>query len=385
MDSNNQPAKNTQNDNRQDEALSFPVDITKQEFVRFNMIVSAVSGILRFKKGQVTLFAGGGIITLFMIISDILAYRNIDPVMVILLVFIAVSGGILMFGTTHHVRRSAERAYDQSRLNGRSYYGIITVYRDRIEKQSSRANISINLSYQAIYIETRDMMIFLAEKTPAVVIPARCLTSEDAEALRRTVLTAIPQTRQKIEAPLIPTAAGHISRPDDEPDNEEWRDENSISVEINYSRDEFVKIAADTALRGLLKLLPLYSFMSLMAALMFGLLYDFGFGIAVYVAVNAGLFLFRIFGARTRAGRAYDNMTSTRINVLLADKGIEVNSSEKSDRIKLEWKDVQRAVERPNDVEFFSESIFLRIPKRCIEDFDALRAFVDSHHQPTKK
>ncbi|NLN81597.1 MAG: YcxB family protein, partial [Clostridiales bacterium] len=209
--------------------------------------------------------------------------------------------------------------------------------------------------------------------------------SEDAEALRRTVLTAIPQTRQKIEAPLIPTAAGHISRPDDEPDNEEWRDENSISVEINYSRDEFVKIAADTALRGLLKLLPLYSFMSLMAALMFGLLYDFGFGIAVYVAVNAGLFLFRIFGARTRAGRAYDNMTSTRINVLLADKGIEVNSSEKSDRIKLEWKDVQRAVERPNDVEFFSESIFLRIPKRCIEDFDALRAFVDSHHQPTKK
>ena len=50
MDSNNQPAKNTQNDNRQDEALSFPVDITKQEFVRFNMIVSAVSGILRFKK-----------------------------------------------------------------------------------------------------------------------------------------------------------------------------------------------------------------------------------------------------------------------------------------------------------------------------------------------
>ena len=81
--------------------------------------------------------------------------------------------------------------------------------------------------------------------------------------------------------------------------------------------------------------------MSLMAALMFGLLYDFGFGIAVYVAVNAGLFLFRIFGARTRAGRAYDNMTSLRINVLLADKGIEVNH-EKSDRIKLEWKDVQR-------------------------------------------
>ena len=44
-----------------------------------------------------------------MIISDILAYRNIDPVMVILLVFIAVSGGILMFErpTMSGARRNA--------------------------------------------------------------------------------------------------------------------------------------------------------------------------------------------------------------------------------------------------------------------------------------
>ena len=358
--------------------MSFPVDISREEFVRFNMIVSTVNGLLKIRKGQLVLNVVLGAISLMMLLSEIYVYRKVDPVLVLLLIFIFGAGCMLMFGAKAHVRRSAERSYDRSRMDGQSYYGLIKVYPFRIEKQSSRASVSMNLSNETVYIESHDMMVLLSKQTPAIVIPARCITQQDAELFRKVIFSAVPPTRQKINARLIPTATQHITPSETEADQTAWEEEAAIRIEVDYTKEEIVKMASDTALRSYMKILPYYSIMSMIAALMFGLLYNLGIGIAIYILINGGLFGFQFFGSRMRAGKLYDHFPQSRISVAFTDFGIQIRTPGNTNGIRLEWKAVTRAVERPNDVEFFSQTVFLRIPKRCVSDFNALKEFINS-------
>ena len=365
---------------------SFPVDISKEEYVRFNQIVSEVSGFLRFRRRNLIIFIATETPILLMLLSEAVMNRSVDSVTLLCLLFFTAIGVFLFFGAAFYVKKAAARAYDQSKMSGQSYYGIIRVYRERIEKQSARATVALNFAEGAVYIENKEMIIIISPLTPAIVIPARCLTPEDTEAVRCAALSGIPMARQRIQSHVVPAAAGPLNPPEQETAGSEWEAEEAISVEIRYSREEFVKIAADTALRTFVKMLPVYSVVSMLAALMFGFLYHFLFGIFVYLFISGGLFAFQVLAPRSRAGRAYDNMNQGDIllKVLLKEAGIEILSRSNPVGVKLAWPVVNRAVERKDSVEFFSESAAITIPKRCIPDFDELRAFVDRHYTARK-
>lgn len=116
--------------------------------------------------------------------------------MVLVVLFIAVAGGFLLFGLPAYMKRNAGRAYDQSVLGGHEYYGMLVVYGDRLEKVSGGEVSAVRFADNAAYMETEDMMVLMASSSRAIVLPARCLTAEDAELVRRTVLPAIPPMRR---------------------------------------------------------------------------------------------------------------------------------------------------------------------------------------------
>lgn len=360
-------------------AASFPVDITREEFIRFNLIVSKSTGLMRFRNGQMILFGILGVLSLLSVLSDAVTYQRADGIMIFLVFFIAVMEGILLFGMSSYIKRTSGRAYDQTILTGNSYYGRVSVYPDRVEKQNANLKTTIPFQPQTMYIETRQMMILLFPNTPAIVLTATCLTKENADAVRKAVMTGLPATRQKLVDRMVPLAKTPIAPPSSEKGREPEAEQ--MHVDVTYTQDEFIKLATDTAEMGFMKALPLYSGLSTMTGLLFGLLYNFGVGIFVFILTVGGIFAVNILGVRAKANRSYQQMTEsgTRIGISFTVKGITVRSPTTRESIGMIWESITRAVERREYIEFYTRTAFLRIPKHCIENIGLLKEIVDSH------
>ncbi|MDD2418303.1 MAG: hypothetical protein PHR18_02300 [Oscillospiraceae bacterium] len=364
---------------------SFPVDINRDEFVKFNFLVSKTTGFLRFKRSQMILLLMLGGFSLFAMLNEAIAQSKIDYISIFLTVVFILSGFFIFIGATYFIKKNAGRAYDQNMMGGQSYYGIITVYPDYIQKENDHTTTRLIFEDNAVYIEAEDMIVILSSHTPAIVIPGRCLTPEFCEGLRQAALSAIPIARQKVQSRIVPSATQPILPPEMTQVGQEWEQEEELSVEIDYKREEVVKIATDTAMRSFLKMLPVYSVISMLVAMYFGFQYGFITGIILYLVINAAFIGFRLLTPRVGAGRAFDNMQeSATIMVKLKRPGIIINSRKNPRGVRLAWSSLTRAVERPDSVDFISHSTLLRIPKRCIKDFKELKDFVDSHYVSNK-
>ena len=73
-----------------------------------------------------------------------------------------------------------------------------------------------------------------------------------------------------------------------------------------------------------------------------------------------------------------------------SDTGIQARAPEgtgpagASSASRIAWATVNRAVERPDSVEFYAGNQFLRVPKRCIPNLELLKELVDRHVKPKK-
>lgn len=384
----NQPAEETPSEQREWEeelppgsVAQFPVDISREEYIRFNQLVSETTGLLRIRRSQLWLVVVLLGVTVLSIVSDYLYYQSLDPVSVLMILFLMGGSALLNFAAPAHVRRSGERNYDFQHLSGHSFYGIVTVYNDRIEKRSNHHTVTLRYA-DSLCIEAQDMMVIMSPRQPSVVIPARCLRTADAEGLRRAVLNGIPYNRQRVTAAIVPTAQVPLAPPDEVTD--EWDTEDVLCIEVNYTREEFVKMATESALHSFGKILPYISVFSLLIALMFGFLYSFGVALLSFALMVGGWGALQVLVPRSRAAGLFDRLPvgGARSIVCLSQTGIRVRmngSPYGADSLRIAWPRVTRAIARPDRVEFYAGNTFLSIPKRCIEDFAALQVLVDSH------
>ena len=110
------------------EAIGFPVDLSREEYIAFNMLLAKNGGMLRFRKGQLVIFGLMMAFSLVMLAVEFFVFQSLDVVMILVVAFIALTGGFLLFGMPAYLRRNAGRAYDQSVLGGHEYYGMVYVY-----------------------------------------------------------------------------------------------------------------------------------------------------------------------------------------------------------------------------------------------------------------
>ena len=368
---------------------SFPVDLSFDEYVRFNLIVSKTAGMLRLRKGQITLFSIMMGFCLFMLYSDMVTNGRIDIVTVIFMLMLAAIEGIMLYGVPAYIRRSAGRMYEQTIESGHSYYGIVNVYADRMEKCSSQNTVRIRYQESAVYIETREMMILMAPDTPAIVLPARCLTKENADVVRRAVLPGVLPQRQRLIERMIPAALVPIEPPTEENRDGGFTEENTLmELDVDYTREEFIKLALTGALHGYMKMLPIYCAASVMTGLLFGISYNFGIGIISFLMIQAVFFAVQMIGARSKAAKLFGSMPEegSRIHIRFTEHGLVMRSHQDGEIIRLAWPIITRAIEKPDSVEFYTKTAFLDIPKRCIEDMNTMRSIVDAHYcTPVKK
>lgn len=367
------PGDNGQPDN------GFPVDLSREEYIAFNLLLSKNGGMLRFRKGQLVIFGLLLGFSVAMLLLEAIRFGTLDAVMILVVAFIALAGGFLLFGMPAYLKHNAGKAYDQSVLGGHEYYGMVYVYPDRLEKVGGGVTSAVRFSENAAYMETGDMMVLLASGSRAIVLPARCLTADDAEMVRRAALAGVPPMRQRLLGRLRPGASHRLPPPP--AGREAAQDEELLALRVEYTPEEFVKMVGDTALRAYVRMLPLYSGMSVLSGVLFGLLSGIPAGLATFVVIMLVLFLFNTAGAKSRARRSLAVMPEDglRIRLTLTNRGLVASGARPGQETRLAWVSIQHAVDREDCVEFYNNRVFIRIPKRCIPDMEELRRVVDAY------
>lgn len=102
-----------------------------------------------------------------------------------------------------------------------------------------------------------------------------------------------------------------------------------MTFSITYTPEEFLKLVGDTTTRSFLRMLPVFSALSLFSGVMFGLLSGIGVGVGAFLLILAVLFLLNVMLPRSRAKRSLETMqqSAMTIRLTLTERGLVGSSA----------------------------------------------------------
>ncbi len=354
----------------------FPADLTKEEFTDFYMAMSRTNGPLRMQKPTVLFLGIYMLMSIVLFVCSSVQNGTLDWELLLIVLCMAVLCAVLLPLLPRRVRKNAQLLYEQGSDNG--YYGLVHLYETGIFKETESGTVQVPFSPTSSYLEDEGFMAFFARGSErAIVLPARCLTQEDADLLRRRVFASTVTMQQRVIRRMIPRASAHIAQ----------REISSavqtplLTLDFEYTREELEKLTADTGLHRYIRSLPVTAVMSVMMGLLVGALAE---NVPVGGLTAVGTLLLYLAAAtvfpRFRVRRALNASPQTaRLCVSFSDGGISFHAGSGGQKRSFAWERISRAVERKGCVEFFCGTGVLRIPKRCIPDMEELRAVVDAH------
>ena len=347
------------------------VDLNREEFVAFRMLMARLMGPLRQRVPMLVVSVLCFVMLAGYAVFEWLAgwVASPDPVLLVGAGLVLIPALVFAFYVPYRIRRMAEKQYDRSVQAGMDFCGELVVYPDRIEKVSSVLTTSLRVDERMTFIETPDVMLFLSPaSSTAIVIPARCATDEMARAVREVMETLPPHRRRFLGRirpqgqPVAPPAPK--ARPE-----ELW-----VNT-FTYTAEEYTTVLRAIIQQHFWRMAPLLAVTSMMGAVAFG--YDgeslmpcigyFVVFMALLILLNLVLPLIRI-KRQVESLSAHDTTVQVRMDTmalhLKLPKGVES---------MVLWCDVDHVYERENFVEIVhNKHSFLCIPKRCIDDLAAL-------------
>ena len=351
------------------------VDLNREEFVAFRMLTARLFGPLRQRIPTLVvsvlcfLMLGGYAIFEWWAKNW---YGYPDPVLVAGAVLVLVPSLIVCVYMPYHLRKNAERQYDRSVQAGMDFCGELTVYPDCIEKAGQTVTASIRIDDRMLFIETADMMVITAPGSPAIVLPARCLTVGMADTVRQSI-ERLPIRNRKFLGRIQPKGE-IVPPPAPIPKPEElW-----VNT-FTYTATEYA-----TVLRGIIqqhfwRMAPLLAVVSVLGALAFG--YD---GVSVipcigyFVVFMAVLIVFNLVLPLRRVKNQAEDLSAhdLTMQVRLDTMALRVKLPKGGENWVL-WCDVDHVYEREDFVEIVhNKNASLYIPKRVIDDLKALDAVI---------
>ena len=365
-------------ENLQDK-IEYAVGLTREEYVRSQQVAM---GILRGRRVQwQRVFS---IVLLVMCVLTVGAEYRLTgsiPVDVAVLVTLMIIAELwVMLDSPRQLRKNHETAYDATLFSGHNFSGALEVTETGLIKRTEDETTRLDFAHCVAYIETADQLLFCVANGKSIVIPARCLTVEDAEVTKQLAKAAIPAKKQYLLAEIEPkletrVPIGPLTREDGV----------MLSLSVEYTESELKSQLTDTAIRGFFA-----KFSSkMLTAVFFTVLFYFmtnTMPLPMFLSALLVLFLADIFFVRLRANRAITSSDGDvcRLTLSVTDRTLTVTGKgEKARRIRVPWERITRAVERPTEVEFYvEEARLVTIPKRCIPDMDEFRKAVDEKMKP---
>lgn len=350
------------------------VDLKKEEYVAYRMLAARLIGPLRQRIPTLIMsliccgiFSGYGLYEWWKgwVPSP-------DPVLMVGALVALVPAVIMCGYVPFRLRRDAAKQYDRSVQAGVSYYGELAVYPDCVEKIGQTLTATIRLDERTLFIETAEMMVITAPGSPAIILPARCLTESMARSVRQA-MERIPANHRRF---IARTHA--LGEPVVKPEPKEKPEELWVNT-FTYNAAEYA-----TVLKGLLqqhfwRMAPLLVLVSMMASFAFGydgksLLPCVGF----FIVFMGTLVIFNLVLPLSRVKRQAEALSphDLTVQVRIDTMGLYIKLPHGAENLVL-WCDVDHVYEREDFVEVVhNKRSSLYIPKRVIDDLPALDAII---------
>lgn len=360
--------------------VEYSVDLSREEYVRSQEILAGRAGGAARGMRFISLFMLAACVV--MGVLDFWYSNGIDWSLLSLLVLLIGSELWMMLTMPAQLRRRSEAAYDSTVYGGYVFCGTVTVESDAIRKRTATATTVIPYEQCRMYAETADMMIFCGMDGKSIVIPARFLNERTAEVTRQAALKSVPLQRQMLVNKLVPgfDEEETINIPD-----QTASEEVLLTIDVEYTDNEIVGIAAETAMEQFVASLPSKCVLMTMLA-------SFGYfllairPLPLFLSALLVVFLVSVIKARIRMRRAITRTERRvcKLRVEFTDSYILLLGKAEGMRpLRLPWSHVTRAVNCRDTVEIYAgKDRQLSIPKRCIADFEELSGIVDSHLNP---
>ena len=360
--------------NEQCKAPQWYVDLNREEFISFRMLTARLMGPMRQRIPMlvvsVVCFLAVAGFAVFEWLSHQVPYP--DPVLVAGSLLVLIPALIFCVYVPRRLKSQAGKQYDRSVQAGLDFCGELVIYPDCIEKESGTVTAHVRLDERMLFIETAEMMVITAVGSPAIVLPARCLTDEMARAVRQAV-ERIPERNRRFIARVVPkgevvTPPAPTAKPE-----ELWVET------FTYTTEEYAVVLKGLIHQHFWRMAPVLAVGAMVASYAFG--YDgknLVSCIPTFVVIMGLLILFNLVlplrrvKAQSATLSPHDLTMQVRLDTMMIHQKLPKGGAN-----WVLWCDVDHVYERDDFVEIVhNKRATLFIPKRCIKDLDELDAVI---------
>lgn len=356
---------------RRDDTVSFAVDLSKEEYLQFYKVLTRYSSAGMMQKvglvvviamvvlPLISLYQSGGLAAL---LSWEAVSLFIPPVLLL----------IYNFGIMPLLRkRQAEKGYDAALAGGQIFAGTVTVNRGRITKVTPSGSLTLPFTDRILFHEQEDMQIFVNTQGRGIVLPARCMTKENADAVREIATSALPLSLCKVKALIVCERETPMEITETAPTAP------LFEANIAYTGEDRAFIAKELSFRGVKSSVLPGSIIGFMLALLVANGSDLLAAMLVFWGTLLIFVGFTFFSARSRA-KFMLSQENFRFTFKITEKAVIADGGERRGIISIPWKTLKHAVEGKDYLEFYNQNQYICVPKRLIEDMDSFRRLVDT-------
>ena len=351
----------------QEEMDRWYVDLTAEEYAAYCVQLFGMRGAMRHRKLLMGIALAMCVVMLAISVGEWWFYHLpfdwITAICGLLMLIPVVIWGLM----PHRIRKKALDHYKASVAAGMAYTGQLMVTPEFIEKVGPSATAHIQLDEHTLFFENQQMMVFQTAGSPALVIPGRCLTTEQAAVIRRAADSLPNRNRQFIAR--VQCGGQTVAPTTAEPPQKVW------TTTFTYTPEEFAAVMKGGILRRFWKIAPWITLSTTAVALLIGwgdqqsITYCIGYFLmfmSLFVVMNLVMPLMR---SRSAAQSASPHDLTIKITFDTVALRME---STKGIANWVLWNDVTHVYDRGDYAEVVSHSTStLMIPKRAIEDIPA--------------
>lgn len=356
------------------------VDLTREEYVAFRYLQAKVNGPLRLRFLWAAIFPLFGLISLAMALIEwsVDGFSvHPDPLLLVMALLCVLPMLYVCLYLPRKVKKTAAAQYDRSVSAGMSFTGRLTVGDGFVEKAGPSATAHIPMDERTLFIENREMMVFINAASPALVLPARCLTEEMAAAVRGAA-DRLPVRNRRFIARVIPQGRVVTAMPTVATPEEVW------VATYTYTVEEYTALTRGLVTAHYWRMAPVNTVYAAVLAVLTGWEYyeevftnetlmSCGVSFLLYFGLMT---LFSLVLPLSRCKRqaamltAHDLTMQVRFDTLaLRIKG------QKTPETFVLWCDVDHVYDKGDFVEIIhNKRGNLQIPKRAVEDVAAFEA-----------
>ncbi len=352
-------------------AVHFAVDLSKAEYVSFYKVVTQFSSASTVKR-----------IGLFLVLAMVAVpymslYRayGIEALLTWDALSLLIPAALLLFynfAVMPWLRiRQAEKGYDTAVSGGQVFAGTVTVNDRSVIKTTVSGSVTMSFSDKILFFEQEDMLVFVNTAGRGIVLPARCMTADTANAVRALALSALPPAFCKCKAPIRCTRVTPFEIDPPAPVK------TLFEAAVSYSDADSALVIKELSRRAVRASVPSGCVIGFLLALLIANEGAFATAAIVFWLTVVVVVGYAFFGARARAKFTFSSQ-NFRFTFKVTEKAVIADGGERRGVTAIPWKEMRHAVEGDTILEFYSRYGYIAVPKRLIDDMDSFRALVDA-------